>query len=145
MRTLRTADDNRGWEAVGRLDFGEDGFCTASLITADIVMTAAHCMFDKVTGKRLPIDDIEFQAGLRFGRAEAYRGIRRVVLHPDYAYLEVDGLDRIGTDLALLELDRPIRNGHVRPFRTQPDIDQGQDVQVVSYAHNRPDAPSSED
>ncbi|MEM7490306.1 MAG: trypsin, partial [Pseudomonadota bacterium] len=33
----------------------------------------------------------------------------------------------------------------VRPFRTQPDIDQGQDVQVVSYAHNRPDAPSSED
>ncbi|MEM8851428.1 MAG: trypsin-like serine protease, partial [Pseudomonadota bacterium] len=77
LKTLRTADDNRGWEAVGRLNIQDQGFCTASLITADIVMTAAHCLFDKTSGDRVPADQIEFQAGLRFGRAEAYRGIRR--------------------------------------------------------------------
>lgn len=145
LKTLRTADDNRGWEAVGRLNIQDQGFCTASLITADIVMTAAHCLFDKTSGDRVPADQIEFQAGLRFGRAEAYRGIRRIVLHPSYDYAETDRLDRIGTDLALLELDRPIRNGHVRPFRTQTRIHAGQDVQVVSYARERSDAPSREE
>ncbi|MEM8822013.1 MAG: S1 family peptidase [Pseudomonadota bacterium] len=145
LKTLRTADENRGWEAVGRLNFGQQGFCTASLITADIVITAAHCLFNKDTGERIPVERIEFQAGLRFGRAEAYRGIRRVVLHPNYDYFRADGLDRVGSDLAILELDRPIRNGYVRPFRTEQNIAMGQTVQVVSYARERSDAPSRQD
>ena len=144
FETLATADQSRGWEAVGRLDYGTDGFCTASLLTSDIVLTAAHCLFDKHTGEAVAADEIEFQAGLRFGRAEAHRGIRRIVIHPDYDFSDDDRLDRIGTDLALLELDRPVRNDHVLPFRTQMRIREGQEVQVVSYAKDRADAPSRE-
>jgi V8-like Glu-specific endopeptidase len=145
LKLLGTADEGRGWEAVGRLDLGSRGFCTGSLITADIVMTAAHCLFDKVTGERVPTDEVEFQAGLRFGRAEAYRGVRRIVLHPGYDFQADDRLHRVGSDLALLELDRPVRSGHVRPFRTQTRINTGQVVQVVSYARDRSDAPSREE
>lgn len=145
LHTLSTADENRGWEAVGRLNFGFDGFCTAALVTADIVMTAAHCLYDKTTGERISAHDIEFQAGLRFGRAEAYRGIRRVVLHPDYSFGNDDRLGRVGADVALLELDRPVRSGHVRPFRTQFRVHAGQSVQVVSYAKDRAEAPSREE
>jgi len=130
---------------VWRLNFGEQGFCTASLVTADVVITAAHCLFNKITGERVPSEEIEFQAGLRFGRAEAYRGIRRIVLHPDYDFSDENRLGRVGSDLALLELDRPVRNGHVRPFQTQLRIQVGQTVQVVSYAKDRADAPSRED
>lgn len=145
LHMLGTADETRGWEAVGRLNLGADGFCTGSLVTADVVLTAAHCVFDKKTGDRIPPEDIEFQAGLRFGRAEAYRGIRRIVVHPEYDFERGDRLDRVGSDLALLELDRPVRLGHVRPFRTQSRIHAGQPVQVVSYAFDRADAPSREE
>lgn len=145
LRTLSTADDNRGWEAVGRLNFGEAGFCTAALVTSDIVLTAAHCLYDKQTGGPVPPGEIEFQAGLRHGRADAYRGIRRIVVHPDYDFEAEDRLGRVGSDVALLELDRPVRMGHVRPFRTQFRVRAGQTVQVVSYAKSRADAPSRED
>ena len=145
LRTLRTADESRGWEAVGRLNFGRDGFCTAALVTSEIVLTAAHCLYDKETGARMALEDIEFQAGLRFGRAEAYRGVRRVVIHPSYDFAQEDRLGRVGYDLALLELDRPVRNGHVRPFRTQLRVHSGQEVRVVSYGKGRADAPSAEE
>ena len=144
LQTLATADQSRGWEAVGRLNFGADGFCTAVLITSDIVLTAAHCLYDRNTHARVAPGEIEFQAGLRFGRAEAYRGIRRIVVHPRYDIARAGELDRIGYDLALLELDRPIRNGDIMPFRTQIRVREGQDVQVVSYAKDRADAPSRE-
>lgn len=144
LRTLRTADDARGWEAVGRLDFGEDGFCTGALVAADIVLTAAHCLFDGDTGARIDPGDIRFRAGLRFGRADAHRGIRRIVIHPAYTFPQVARLDRVAHDLALLELDHPIRNGHVRPFRTRSGIDRATQVQVVSYARDRAAAPSRE-
>nr|WP_281494062.1 S1 family peptidase [Jannaschia sp. S6380] len=148
LRTLGTADLNRGWEAVGRLDFGETGetgFCTAALITSEIVLTAAHCLYDQTTGDRIVAQDIQFQAGLRFGRAEAYRGVRRVVVHPEYDFADANRLGRVGTDLALLELDQPVRLGHVRPFRTQLRVEPGQTVQVVSYGKDRAEAPSREE
>lgn len=144
LQSLQTADANRGWEAVGRLNFGEDGFCTAALITSDVVLTAAHCLFDAYSGERLDPADIEFQAGLRNGRAEAYRGIRRVVIHPDYDFSDATRLNRVGADLALLELDQPVRLGHVRPFRTQVRVEAGQTVQVISYGKDRAEAPSRE-
>ncbi|WP_092647913.1 trypsin-like serine peptidase [Jannaschia faecimaris] len=144
LESLQTADANRGWEAVGRLNFGPDGFCTAALITSDVVLTAAHCLYDPASGAMVNPAEIEFQAGLRNGRAEAYRGIRRVVVHPDYDFSDLTQLNRVGSDLALLELDQPVRLGHVRPFRTQVRVEAGQTVQVVSYGKNRAEAPSRE-
>ncbi|MGB7242579.1 MAG: trypsin-like serine protease [Sulfitobacter sp.] len=42
----RLGDKNRalGWEAVGRLDTKNGGFCTGTLIAPDLVLTAAHCV-----------------------------------------------------------------------------------------------------
>ena len=142
LEALATADDGRGWEAVGRLELGGGSFCTGALVGADLVLTAAHCLFDEDSGARIGTEAIEFRAGFRNGRAEAYRGIRRAVVHPEYRYLGPDRMDRVAMDVALLQLDRPIRSAQIRPFAMQEGLSRGQRVGVVSYAKGRAEAPS---
>ena len=142
LRALQTGDDSRGWEAVGRLNLGDRGFCTGALIEPNLVLTAAHCMFDKETGARMDAGDIQFLAGWRNGRAAAHRGVRRAVIHPDYVFGGADRLDRVADDLALLELDQPIRLPSITPFETDVSPQAGDRVEVVSYAMDRSEAPS---
>lgn len=144
LRSLRTADEGRGWEAVGRLDVGGGGFCTGALIAPDVVLTAAHCVVAAATGAPVDPAALAFRAGLRLGRPEASRGVRRVVVHPGYDPAASGAVGGVGHDLALLELDAPIRLNHVRPFAIGPAIGPGAAVEVVSYARDRADAPSRE-
>ncbi|WP_163847636.1 trypsin-like serine peptidase [Pseudooceanicola aestuarii] len=144
LKRLDTGIDSRGWEAVGRLDLDGRGFCTGALIEPALVLTAAHCMFDRSTGERFTPDQIEFQAGVRNGRADAYRNVRRAVLHPDYEFGTDVSPERVRHDIALLELYHPIRQPNIAPFRMAPTPRSGDPVGVVSYAHDRADAPSLE-
>ncbi|MCZ8153969.1 MAG: trypsin-like peptidase domain-containing protein [Rhodobacteraceae bacterium] len=142
MRSLQTGDEGKGWEAVGRIELGGRGFCTGALIADDLVLTAAHCLFDKVTGARIADADMRFLAGWRNGRAEAYRNVARAVAHPDYVLTEEEDLTRVGMDLALLRLDQPIRLPQVTPFATDWTPRKGEEVGIVSYAKDRSEAPS---
>ena len=142
LRALMTGDDSRGWQAVGRLNIGSNSFCTGSLIAPDLVLTAAHCMFDKITGERIPDREIEFLADWRAGRAAAYRGVRRSLVHPDFTFTAENFADRVAHDVAILELDQPVNNTTITPFVVQATAVQGDEVGVVSYAHNRADSPS---
>jgi V8-like Glu-specific endopeptidase len=142
LETLVTADQTKGWEAVGRIDLGATGFCTGTLISPTQVLTAAHCLFDKETGARFPVDQIQFLAGWRNGRAAAYRGVKAAYAHPDYLYEGPDKMDRVAYDLAILELDQPIRLPSIKPFPTGQDPENGETVEVVSYALDRSEAPS---
>ena len=68
--------------------------------------------------------------------------MRRIVSHPDFTYSEVDRVARVAHDLALVQLDRPIRNPAIAPYAVDQRPRKGASVAVVSYARDRSEAPS---
>ncbi len=142
LRTLDTGEASRGWEAVGRLDIDRSGFCTASLISETMILTAAHCIFDD-SGARIPAAKFTFLAGLRDGRAAATRAIIRATPHPAYKHRGDRARDdTVSVDMAVLELDRPVRLPSLTPYPVGPPPARGTEVAVVSYARERANAAS---
>ena len=140
LMSLGVGDAPSGWSAVGRLDFrGGAGFCTASLLTDRIALTAAHCVIDPGTGHRIPDRDLTFRIGQRHGAPDATRSIRRIAVHPGYDP-RTRRMDRVRSDLALVELAGPVRLADVRPYRVRAATPDGT-VAVVSYARHRAHAP----
>lgn len=132
-----------GWEAVGRLDIGRFGqFCTATLIRDRLLLTAAHCVYDDAGQLQSP-SALTFRAALRNGRAEATRDIVRVLPHPRFEP-EDKGIStkNIEMDIAVLELAQAIRLSSVQPFPVSSRPRRGDEVAIVSYGMNRPEAPS---
>lgn len=142
LRKMLTGDDSRGWEAVGRLNIAGRNMCTGALIAPDLVLTAAHCLFDKQTGQRVDATKIEFLAGWRGGRASAYANVKRAVVHFSYKFASESADIRVRNDLAVLQLTRPIHKSSIAPFQTGERPRKGADIGIVSYAHGRAESPS---
>lgn len=136
LDALTRREETLGWEAVGRVDIANTGYCTGTLIATDLVLTAAHCLFDAETGAAVDVASLTFRAGLSDGVALAEAQVRRAVAHPGYDPQAVLSPDSVRHDAALLQLAEPVPAALAAPFVVQfPD--QGDEVSVVSYARGR--------
>lgn len=139
----RPAQSLPGWEAVGRLNISGKYMCTGSLVAPDLVLTAAHCMYDARTGRRINAQKIRFEAGLDGRRAKAARMATKAVIHPEYVH-RMQGQAQLGHDIAVLKLERPISTSHIRPFTMSARAVQGDAVDVLSYNYTDATRPNRE-
>ncbi len=142
LQSLDTWGLSRGWEAVGLLNIAGRSTCTGVMIQADLVLTAAHCLYDKNTGLKTPPHLIEFRAGWRDGAAIARRFGKSAIIHPDYIQNVGPSGKSIRFDVALLQLAAPILATHANPFQVDGGVRTGHQVSVVSYGSGRNNAPS---
>lgn len=121
------------WEAVGRLNIGGQGYCTATLIAPDLVLTAAHCVANRRTSKIMHPDRLHFLAGFRKG-IYAVHG-RVVAISPAEGYF---GAGRpVARDMALVRLRDAVPGDLVRPIPFADRTEVGQEVATYSYGRDR--------
>ena len=139
LHGLVTQNDARAWVAVGRLDSAKGGFCTGTLIAPDVVLTAAHCVFDMKTGDVVGPNAMTFRAGLTRGEVSAERIVAQVVPHENFDPIAGLNAENVVHDVALLRLDRPIPVQDVPPFVVHSGPIEKGPVSVVSYGKGRSD------
>lgn len=145
LRAMAGQNDALAWQAVGRLDAVRSGFCTATLIAPDLVLTAAHCVYHSETSVLYETQDLTFRAGLRQGQAVAVRKIIQIEAHPAYDPKSALNHQNIRHDVALLRLAEPIATQELDPFVLHDHTVSTGPVSVVSYGRDREHLPSRQD
>ncbi|WP_428671842.1 trypsin-like serine peptidase [Roseibium sp.] len=107
------------WPSIGRVNvagFRMTAMCTGTLIAPKIVLTAAHCLFNKRTQKPHPKDDLLFLAGVRRDQYAARLEPACVKTQEDFAPSRKPKLADIRKDAAILILKEASRLPPVPPL-----------------------------
>ncbi len=134
-RLMLSSEEQGAWPAVGRLNVSGQGFCTATLIEPTVVLTAAHCVYDKRTGRPVRADRVHFLAGYRLGAFAAHGRAARIVMAPEY----LAGLRTIQDDLAVILLKEPMP-AVIVPIVTATDMQDADSLYTLSYGIDRSQA-----
>jgi protease YdgD len=116
------------WVAIGRVNFAGRGFCTGTLVASNLVVTAAHCLFDKRSGRWYRPQELTFLAGYRRGEATAVGRPQSFVISPGFVPTAQPSLSRIASDWAVLVLRTPLAvapmpvQALVLESETSPDV-----------------------
>lgn len=130
-------------EAVGRITVDGSPSCTGSLIAPDLVLTAAHCVFDLRTGQLLKVERLSFGVGWQGEDHRAYRTVMRAIVHPHYQTANNGSADKLRRDLALLKLSAPIPRGTVSTLGFAKRARVGENLRVPTFISGKAVSPQS--
>lgn len=112
--------------AVGRIEKTLTiGGCTATLVTPDIVVTAAHCVRGHTPA--------QFAFRLGDGRDLAPIPLKEFQIHPLYEQTKDNPAWRLRFDFAVARLARPVLDIRAFPLATGTEAEQGEELLIVSW------------
>jgi len=96
------------WSAVGRINNGQGGHCSGMLIGPKLVVTAAHCLWNKKTRQPMPAQSLRFVAGYDRGQYLAFTQVEKTVIAPGWVFDQPYSPVLAAKDWALLLLAEPL-------------------------------------
>ncbi len=118
---VRTDPKEWPWTAIGRLNREVGGHCTATLIAPTLVLTAAHCLYNKDDGRWTIPMEVHFVAGYDRGSFAAHARGKSFIRDPDYNPKKATSLSEMSRDWAIVELDKPLKVKPVPLSARSPD------------------------
>ncbi|MBO6505025.1 MAG: trypsin-like serine protease [Kordiimonadaceae bacterium] len=107
------------WQSIGRVNIGGRAHCSGTLVAANIVLTAAHCLFSKASGQMVVPGIVHFVAGYSRGEHLGHSKVKSYRVGDGYRGEEGATRANMGHDWALLVLEEPL--GEELGFLTVPN------------------------
>jgi protease YdgD len=98
------------WSAIGKLNNGMGGSCTAVMISPTYALTAAHCLFLSETGQFIPAQSFHLILGYENQQFEDHFRISAYYIPPTYQFRKA--YETLASDWALLSLTPAQRLTH---------------------------------
>ncbi len=93
------------WTALGRLNRATGGFCTGVAVAEDVVLTAAHCLYDKRTRRYVKPSEVHFLAGYRRGSYGGHARAAQIIRPGMETGSRAKGLSAVAADWAIVVLE----------------------------------------
>lgn len=131
------------WSAMGRLNNGVGGHCSAVLVGPRLLATAAHCLWNPRTRAPIPVTSLTFVAG--YDRGQYLQASKVARLHPAPGWNMAtnnagSGLAGRADDWALLELEEAVGEA-VGWVAIGGDPQTGQKVTAAGYGKDKAHVP----